>query len=198
VPRGHLGGCSAGRNPCSGELRGGKAVPRPALVNRALLLPLLALLGACATAPTGNQPSLAPRAAEAIDPRLPVPNTSGQLPASAELRAVAEGLLAQARAGTDEFNRAAAAAEQAASAAGGRDSDSWVRAQQLLSAAVAARSPVTNALGDIDELAARAVRDQGGLVPADLDNIRAIAGQIASIDSGQAARIAAIQARLAR
>ena len=195
---GHLGGCSAPRNPCSGELRGGSAVPRPAFVTRALFLPLLALLSACASDPAGEQPSLAPRAAETIDPRLPVPDTSGQLPASPELRAVAEGLLAVARGGTDEFNRRALAAEQAASAAGSRDSDSWIAAQQLLSAAVAARYPVTSALGDIDELAARAVRDRGGLVPADLANVRAIADQIAAIDAAQAARIAAIQAQLGR
>ena len=194
MPRGHLGGCSAARNPCSARLRAGGGLPRPAAVKR--ILALLLLPAACSTPATG--PSLAPRAAEAIDPRLPVPDTSGDLPASAELRARAEALLAQARGGVGPFAQAASAAEAAAASAGGRESDSWTRAQQLLSAAVAARYPVTRALGDIDQLVASAVASQGGLVPADLANVRRIAAEIAAIDAAQAARIDALQARLRR
>jgi hypothetical protein len=157
---------------------------------------ILLLPAACSTPATG--PSLAPRAAEAIDPRLPIADTSGSLPASAGLRARAEALLAQARAGAGAFERAAAAAEGAAVGAGGRESDSWTRAQQLLSAAVAERDAVTRALGDIDQIIAVSVKGQGGLVPADLVNVQEIATEIAAIDAAQAARIDPLQARLAR
>jgi hypothetical protein len=160
-------------------------------------LVLLALLSASCSNPAVG-PSLAPRGAEAIDPRLPVADTSGDLPGSAELRSRAGVLLAQARSGVGVFEQAAAAAERAANDAGARESDSWLAAQQLLSAAVAARYPVSRALGDVDAMVATAVEGRGGLVPADLANVRTIAAEIDAIDAAQASRIDAIQARLAR
>lgn len=159
------------------------------------LLPLF-LLGACAGGDRPGEPSLAPRAAEAIDPRLPVPDTSGELPANAALAARLQSLLAEAQAAQGGADAAIAAAERAAAGAGPRQSESWIAAQQLLSAAVAARYPVVRALGDMDALVARAVQEGGGLVPADLQAVRAAASAVAAIDSRQAARIAAVQARL--
>jgi len=159
-----------------------------------LLLPII--LSACAGSPRPGEPSLAPRAAERIDPRVPVPDTSGNLPASAELQAQLGGLLASVRAAQSASDAAIAAAEAAANRAGARLSEGWVQAQQQLSAAIAARNPVTRGLSDIDATVSRAVQQQGGLVPADLADVRSAAEEAATIDRRQAERIEAVEARL--
>ena len=89
-----------------------------------------------------------------------------------------------------------AAAERAAATAGSPQSESWIAAQQALSSAVAARGPVARALGDLDALTAARVQLRGALSVQDLAAIRAGAAVIAEIDSQQAARIDAVQARL--
>ena len=63
-------------------------------------------------------------------------------------------------------------------------------------AAIAARSPVGQALGDIDALAASALQVNGGIAPNDLDAIKAAQTEVGAIDARQAARIDAIQKRL--
>jgi hypothetical protein len=164
---------------------------------RRLSILLVALaISACADSTRPGEPSLAPRAAERIDPRVPVPDTSGSLPGSAAMQAQLNGLLANVRAAQGTADAAIAAAESAASRAGARPGEGWVQAQQLLSAAVAARYPVTRGLSEIDALAARAVREQGGLVPADLAAVREAAEAAAAIDRRQADRIAGVEARL--
>ncbi|MCW3796779.1 hypothetical protein OMW55_03025 [Sphingomonas sp. BN140010] len=162
------------------------------------LAPLLLtlVLGACAGRQQPDEPSLAPRAAERIDPRVPVPDTSIELPASVDVRARLDRLLADVRNAQGGADAAISAAESAAARAGARSGEAWVQAQQLLSAAIAARYPITRALGDVDALATDAVQQRGGLVPADLANVRAAAAQAAAIDERQAERIAAVQARL--
>lgn len=152
-------------------------------------------LGACA-APTGPYPSLAPRAAEAIDPRVPIPNEVVAGPADANLSAQLAALIDQAKAGDSAFQGAATEAERLAQAAGAQQSESWVVAQQALSAAQAARGPTTRALGDIDEIASTALEQKGGIAPGNLAAIRAAAATVSAIDSGQAARIDAIESRL--
>nr|MBA3511606.1 hypothetical protein [Sphingomonas sp.] len=77
-----------------------------------------------------------------------------------------------------------------------RQSESWVVAQQALSAAVAARGPTTRALGDIDALAASALARQGGIAPADLAAIEAAAAQVGALDRRHSQTIDALQARL--
>ncbi|WP_114226527.1 MULTISPECIES: hypothetical protein [Sphingomonas] len=155
------------------------------------LLLLIAGLGACST--PGDEPSLAPRAAELIDPRVPIPDTSGSLPASGSLSTQLRSLVARARSAQGAADRAIAAAEASASRAGPRQSESWIAAQQLLSAAITARSPVTTALGDIDALTSRSVNQ---LVPTDLKNVAAAAAEVTAIDTRQAERIEAMQRRL--
>ncbi|WP_205481473.1 hypothetical protein [Sphingomonas arenae] len=141
-------------------------------------------------------PSLAPRPAESIDPRLPVPDRSGEIPLDATLAAGLQALVAQARATETPFEAAIAPAEQAAAAAGARDSESWITAQQALSGAIAARYPTTRALGDLDALSAARLKERGFIAPRDLAAIREAAEAIAAIDSRQAARVDAVQARL--
>ena len=159
------------------------------------VIALPALLGAC-SAPSGPYPSLAPRAAEAIDPRVPIPSEVRIGPADANLSAHLAALIDQAQAGDSQFQAAAANAERLAQAAGPPQGESWVAAQQALSAAQAARGPTTRALGDIDGLAAAALEQRGGIPAGNLAAIQAAAERVAEIDRRQSARIEAIEARL--
>ena len=159
------------------------------------LLPLIALAGCSASG--GGSPPLAPRAAEAIDPRVPVPDPAAQAAPSADLVRELDSLVARAVAGDEAFRAAAANADLLAAAAGAPQSESWILAQQALSAAVAARAPVTRAMGDIDSIAARRIQQLGGIGAADLAAIQAASKRVHAIDSGEAATIDRLQARLA-
>ena len=154
-----------------------------------------ALAAGCA-APSGNAPSLAPRAAEAIDPRVPIPNEVVVGPADASLSARLAALIEQAKAGDSAFQVAAADAEGLAQSAGAQQSESWVIAQQALSAAQSARALTTGALGDIDEIASTALERRGGMPPGNLAAIKAAASTVSAIDNRQSARIEAIENRL--
>jgi hypothetical protein len=156
---------------------------------------LMAVLGGCA-AQGGPYPSLQPRAAEQIDPRVPVERPLNDRPVSAALAAQLRQLVSIAHAATGDFDRAADLAEQAATHAGPAPGEGWIAAQQALSAAVAARRPVATALADIDALGASALQTQGGVAPNDLAAIQAAASEIGAIDRAQAGRIDAIQRRL--
>jgi hypothetical protein len=162
---------------------------------RACLLAATAALAGC-TAATGPGPSLAPRSAEAIDPRLPVVSTAVARPVDATLAAQLGELVRAARNGDDAFDAAADEARRLAAAAGAPRTESWIAAQQALSGAVAARAPTARALGDIDALAASAVGRQGGIAPADLAAIEEAAAEVGAIDRRQAQAIDALQARL--
>ena len=158
-------------------------------------LSTVALAGGC-TEPPRNVPSLAPRAAEAIDPRVPIPSAVIAGPADANLSAHLAALIDQAEAGDSAFQGAAAEAERLAQAAGSQQSESWVVAQQALSVAQSARAATTRALGDIDALAATALERQGGLPPGNLAAIQKAASRVTAIDNRQSARIEAIESRL--
>ena len=160
----------------------------------ALFVPL-ALATACAR-PSGAPPSLQPRAAEMIDPRVPVSGPVNDRPVTSALASRLAQLIDQAEAGTGAFNLAAQRAEQMASGAGARESESWKVAQEALSAAVAARAPTTRALSDIDALGADALQSQGGMPPADLAAVQAAGERISALDRRQAARLHTIQQRL--
>jgi hypothetical protein len=159
----------------------------------ALLVPVV--LSGCA-APQREPPSLAPRAAEAIDPRVPVPESPVQSQASADLRQQLDALVAEAVAGDSAFRAVAANAEQAAASASAPESESWIVAQQALSSAVAARAPVARALGEVDALAATRIQRLGGISAADMAAIQAASARIAEIDARQSALIDRLQARL--
>jgi hypothetical protein len=164
---------------------------------RALPLLLLPLLGAC-TSVGVDAPSLSPRAAEAIDPRVPVPDAALPSTISPGLSAQLESLIAQAAAGDREFQPVADRAAQLARGAGGKESESWIAAQQALSAAVAARAPVARAVADIDALGAQRVQKLGGIGAADLAAIQAAAARVGEIDHREADVVARVQASLAR
>ena len=99
----------------------------------------LGLLGACATPMPAGSPSLAPRAAEAIDPRVPVPDALVVGPADATLKSKLAALVDQATSGDAAFRGVIDNAERLAAAAGAQSSESWIAAQQALSVAQGAR-----------------------------------------------------------
>jgi hypothetical protein len=164
---------------------------------RALPILALTLVSGCAAAPV-PAPSLAPRAAEAIDPRVPVPDVVVSTDVSVGLPAQLNALVAQAESGDAEFRPLAERAADLARAAGSKESESWIAAQQALSAAVAARGPVTRAVGDIDALGAQRIQKLGGIGLADLKAIDAAASRVAEIDQREAAAIDRVQALLSR
>ena len=158
-------------------------------------LPAL-LLSACAT-PQAGDPSLAPRAAEAIDPRVPIPSEAIAGPADPALAARIAELMAQVRTGDAAFQAAAEDAERLAAAAGSPQSESWIEAQQAVSALVAARAPVTQALADLDALAATRLAANGGIAPGDLAAIQSATREASTIGEREAAVIDRLQAQLA-
>lgn len=157
----------------------------------------LAALGACSS-PGGPYPSLQPRAAEAIDPRVAVVRPLNDRPVTPALAAQLASLVAQARSGEAEFAPVAANAEQLAQSAGAAQSEGWIAAQEMLSAAIAARRPTALALSDIDAMAATKLDAQGGIAPSDLAAIEAASGEVQALARGQTDRIDAIQKRLGR
>jgi hypothetical protein len=158
---------------------------------------LLALAVSACSTPGGPYPSLQPRAAETIDPRLPVERPMNARPVNAALAARLSDLVAQARSGDADFQPLAARAEQLAAAAAAPQSESWIAAEEALSAAVGARAPTTRALGDIDAIGGDKLQAQSGLAPSDLAAIEAAGAEVGAIDRAQAARVKAIQDRLA-
>lgn len=157
---------------------------------------LLVLAVSACSSPGGPYPSLQPRAAEAIDPRVPVVKPMNDRPASAQLQARLAVLVEQARSGDAAFEGAVSQAERLAAAAGAHQSESWIAAQESLTAAIAARKATATALGDIDEIGAVALQTQRGIAPNDLEAIHRAATLVGSLDQRQADRIHAVQARL--
>ena len=161
-----------------------------------LVIAPLCLVAACSTPPEGPTPSLAPRAAEAIDPRIPVTNEVPVGPVDPALAAHLAALVDQAQAGDSAFRDVVGNAEQLAAAAGKQQSESWIAAQQALSAAQGARAPTTRALGDIDALGSNALETQGGIPAGNLAAIQKAAATVSAIDRNQSDRIDAIEKKL--
>lgn len=155
----------------------------------------MTILTACSTA-GGPYPSLQPRAAEAIDPRVPIERPMNDRPVTPALAAELRGLVDRAHGAEAAFDPAASQAERLAAAAGGRQSDGWAAAQEALSAAIAACRPVSEALSAIDALGADKIQSQDGLAPSDLAAIQAAGAEVGAIDRRQAERIKVIQQRL--
>jgi len=88
-------------------------------------------------------------------------------------------------------------AERLAAAAGAAQSETWIAAQEALTAAIAARRPTATALGDIDEIAATSLQTNRGIAPNDLAAIQRAAAEVGTLDRRQAERVDAIQRRLA-
>ena len=163
-------------------------------MDRRLVLMSLCL-SACATSPTG-EPSLAPRAAEAVDPRVPIPSEVIAGPADPALASRIAELMAEVRSGDAAFQGAARNAEALAEAAGPAQSESWIVAQEALSGLVAARGPVTRAIADPDALAASRIAASGGILPGDLAALQAATAEAGAIGQRQPELINRLQSRL--
>ena len=157
----------------------------------------LLLAAGCSSTP-GSEPSLAPRAAEAIDPRLPIPDVAPSGPVNAELAQRLEALMATARAGVPQFNVQESEATRLSAAAGPMASESWIAAQQALSRLVEQHGVTTRAAADIDALAANRLEGQHWIRPADREAIAAAAAAVGSINDDQSAAIARLTSQLAR
>ena len=157
---------------------------------------LIAPLAAACTGPSGDIPSLQTRAAESMDPRLPVERPINDRPADPALVARLGALVAEARAGEPRFDAAIDAARRAATSAGAPQTEGWIVAQEALSGAVEARGAAAIALAGIDSLGAELLARQGGLAPSDKKAIEEAAALVGAIDRRQAAAISAVQARL--
>jgi len=164
-------------------------------VRRPLLVLACAAVAGCAHSPV-NAPSLYPRPAETIDPRIPVPEPVLSTTPTPGLVDQLNALVGQAEAGDSGFQPMAVAAEKAVAAAGGPQSEGWIVAQQALSAAIAARAPVTRAAADLDSSGAERIQKLGGIAAADLKAIDAASAKVRAIDEREAALIKGLQDRL--
>ena len=159
---------------------------------------LLALaVAACATS-NSIEPSLAPRAAEAIDPRLPIASEPVLGPVDPALGARLEQLAAGGREGGRTFDAAVGQAEALAGAAGPRESESWIVAQQALSGLESARARTTAALSDVDAIAAGRIQSGAGLTPSDLAAVEAVSNELRTLADRQSSIIDRIGTRLGR
>ena len=159
------------------------------------LLLLMLVPGGC-SAPGGPFPSLQPRAAEAIDPRVPVERPMNPRPVDPALAATLERLIGEARAGDSAFAPLMDSAERLAAEAGAPRTESWIAAQEALTAAIAARRATAGALADVDALGGDKLETLGGMAPADFSAVQAAADQVGAIATRQQDRILAVQNRL--
>ncbi len=118
-------------------------------------------------------------------------------PVDAALATRLQALVADGRAGGTAFYSEAARARSLAAVAGPAQTESWIVAQEALSALEAARSRLTKALSDIDELASARIQS-GGLSAGDQAAIEAASGNLRAIGERQSEVLAEISGRLAR
>lgn len=156
----------------------------------------MAALGACA--PVADAPSLARRPAESIDPRLPVVDRSASLPADPALAAAWRSIAAPAFAQAPAVEAAIDRASALAAGAGPRGSESWIAAQQALSAAIGEGEAVTRATGAFDAAVADRIVSGQRLVPQDLAAARRISEELTALDRKLRQGVDAVQQRLAR
>lgn len=157
----------------------------------------IAALAAC-TSTSAPEPSLAPRAAEAIDPRIPIPSDIPAGPADRELVRDLDALVRQARAGVGAFKLLEEDASRLAARAGPVSSEGWVSAQQALSRLIEQYGVTTRAAADIDALAARRLKDQRWISAADQNAISSASAEVGVVNDAQVAAIARIREQLAR
>lgn len=156
------------------------------------------LVVGCTSAKTASEPSLALRATEAIDPRVPIPDKVPTGTADAALATRLDALVGQARNGVPLFDAREAVASRLGAAAGPMASESWVAAQQALSLLIEQYGVTTRAAADIDALAAARLNTQHWIRPADQAAIATAASDVAAISARQASAIDRLKDQLAR
>jgi hypothetical protein len=127
---------------------------------------------------------------------VPIPANPSPGTVDPSVAAALAGAVTQARSGTAPFSALARRAEALAAVAGPRQSESWVVAQQALSALVAQHGVTTSAAADIDAIAANRIDATRWLVPATRAAIEAAASEVKAINDAQSAIIDRVGARL--
>lgn len=156
------------------------------------------LLSTACSSTMVTEPSLAPRAAESVDPRLPIPDAVPTGSVDAGLARQLQSLVEAARAGASAFNAQESEATRLASTAGPMASESWIAAQQALSRLVERHGVTTRAAGDIDALAGNRLEGQHWIRPADREAIAAAAAEVGSLNEAQSGAIQRLTRQLAR
>jgi hypothetical protein len=167
-------------------------------MRRLLAYITISTLAACSAPNAGPEPSLAPRAAEAIDPRIPVPGNVPAGPVDAALARNLAQLVGEARAGIGPFDSRLANADRLAGAAGPMASETWVAAEQALSLLIEQYGQTTRVAANIDALGSERLRTQRWITPADQQAIAGAAAEVGAISDRQAADIDRLKDRLAR
>ena len=166
-------------------------------MRRLFPLALIVLTMACSTQPS-IEPSLAPRAAEAIDPRIPIPGDVPHGSLDAGLADRLGALVGAVRGGAPEFEAREAEASRLAGAAGPMASESWIAAQQALSRLIEQYGVTTRAAADIDEFASGRLQGKRWIEPADREAIAAASAEVAAISQSQAEAIDRLTKQLER
>ena len=164
----------------------------------ALPVAVVAAVTACARPDIGPGPSLAPRAAEAIDPRVASPSEVPVGSVDAVLASRLAALVGEARAAQPGFAARLGESERLTATAGAAGSEGWIAAQQSLSKLIEQHGVTTRVAADIDELAATRLKAQRWLAPADREAITRAAGDVAAISNAQDATINRLRQRLGR
>lgn len=157
---------------------------------------LLIGLAIASCAGGGTYPSLQPRAAERaladgdVQPPPPIVPDDPGLPANIS------GIVRDAQAGQGGFEIEIARARPLVARAGAAGSDSWIEAQQAVSRAEAARSPVVTALAELDRLAAAASNAARALSAADALRLREATMALQAVAERQELALEALRARL--
>ncbi len=151
------------------------------------------LLAACSGATIG--PSLATRPIEASDLSEPTRQLAAPAPADAELLSRIAALVEQAQGSERDFASLLPRAQAAAAAAGADGSESWIVAQQLLSALEGARAPATRSLTELDALIV--ARLTGG-TEAGLIELQAANAEVATLVQGQQSAFDRLRTRINR
>ena len=201
MPGRPLGGGIASRNPLRGQLgRHCVSVPvhlDPIPMRSLLFLAAMPIVGAC-TMTTSPESSLAPRAAEAIDPRVPIPDEVPAGTVDPVLASRLSSLVADVRGGIAAFDAREADAARLATAAGPQASESWIAAEQALSRLVEQHGVTTRAAADIDALASVRLERQRWISPAEREVISAAAAEVGAINGRQSESIDRLKAQLDR
>jgi hypothetical protein len=162
---------------------------------RALLAPLALGLFAAGCAAPGSYPSLLPRAAESASLEEPVVSAPSAPAADPALDARIAAVLKTLAERTAAFDIAATAAERQVARAGNAPagSEAWLDAQVALAELDAGRSATVEIGSDLEDLAS----ERALALSPDYASLTAALEQVRAAAQSQAARIAALQARLA-
>ena len=147
------------------------------------------------TAAEAAPPSLAKRPVEDRSMAEPVREVTPPAPADAALAARIAELVGRAEGGQRAFAELLPRARTAASGAGGEGSESWIAAQQLLTALESARAPNTSALSDIDTLIMTRLNGGGEVGLAEL---QAADARLSALAEAQQQELDTLRGRISR